>query len=190
MDTHKSVETQNQPAVTSRHMLWRLQKCTGTLSHIQRRKLPSSPAALATRQRNKRASKTRNWSQSLDNQRYQRNVRKKVWESLRMPQLIQSMRIVGTPWCRCNQSETATCCHKFKSYHSESVWIHMDTHMSVETQNQPAVTSRHMLWRLQKCTGTWSHPCSAQTAAQHFDLLFKQGPKDIISRHDQAKKCW
>ena len=25
-----------------------------------------------------------------------------------MPQLIQSMRIVGTPWCRCNQSETAT----------------------------------------------------------------------------------
>ena len=47
MDTHKSVETdQNQPAGTSRHMLLRLQKCTGRLSHIQRHKLPSGTAAL------------------------------------------------------------------------------------------------------------------------------------------------
>ena len=140
MDTHKSVETQNQPAVTSRHMLWRLQKCTGTLSHIQRRKLPSSPAALATRQRNKRASKTRNWSQSLDNQRYQRNVRKKVWESLRilkMPQLIQSMRIVGTPWCRCNQSETATWGHKFNWDHSFTI-LKMDEYIWILTsQSKP-----------------------------------------------------
>ena len=45
MDTHKSVETQNQPAVTSRHMLWQLEKCTGTWSHIQRHKLPCSPRA-------------------------------------------------------------------------------------------------------------------------------------------------
>ena len=44
----------------------------------------------------------------------------------------------------------------------------MDTHKSVETQNQnqPAGTSRHMLLQLQKCTGTVSEPqLAAQTPA-------------------------
>jgi hypothetical protein len=121
-----------------------------------------------------------------------------------MPLLIQSMRIVGTPWCRRNQSETATWGHKFNWDHSLTI-LKVDEYKWILTsQLKPTRTNQLELQGTCCCSfknvlADWATfsgtncppalqplsqlvsaalrgPCSAQTAAQHFDLLFERIP--------------